>query len=98
MSWEYFRVLCRYGSTERYTKYESTENCYFCLHNHMNHKSSYIGESASTRLSFHICKWCFEKRRVKLGKSSKLNFIRDINYYRFSTNLGNFIWNRDYIE
>jgi hypothetical protein len=97
MSWEYGRVLCRNGNPERFKKYESNVCCYNCLSitHFKTHKSSYIVEDSNFRVIRHLCVRCFEKRKIELGKCTKLDFIQSINR-RFAIQMP-FIWDRDFL-
>lgn len=96
MSWVYGRVLCRFGNPERFIKCESNVSCHKCRPKFQTHKSSYILDSSSFRGMTFWCTLCFEKRKVKLGKCSKLDFIQNVNrHYLIIENHPPFKWDRD---
>ena len=97
MSWEYGRMLNSRSFPERFKRQKSNVSCYHCRGGFSTHDSSYIFESSVNRLVIHLCESCFEKRRILLGKCSRLDFMQSISDVKFVRCFSKFKWDRDFL-
>lgn len=98
MSWEYGCILNSWSFPERFKRQESNVSCYHCrVGEFSTHNSSYIIESSVNRIVIHLCTRCFEKRKILLGKCSRLDFMQSISDVKFVRRFGTFKWDRDFL-
>jgi hypothetical protein len=89
-------MLNSYSFPERFKRQKSNVSCDYCLAAEFStHDSSYICESSVNRVVIYMCKRCFEKRKIQLGKCSRLDYMQSLSgVHRW---FGTFKWDRDFL-